>query len=212
MRRVVQGRSGLALAFTLGLVIAVAGTATAAKLITGKQIKDGSISAKDLSKVLRAQIAKPGSPGPAGTQGTQGAKGDPGAPGAVGPQGPGARDFLKTAAKNTTPVELAKLDNGLTVVGECLSASVSITVETTTATQTFEGSGLVGRLSATNETTPFVGTGASVGPGVNSSGSVTIDMIGRDKALNGKFAHIVAGGIFDNAAGCRFWGTITPTT
>ena len=37
-------RRRLILAFVLGLVIATAGTATAAKLITGKQIKDGTIT------------------------------------------------------------------------------------------------------------------------------------------------------------------------
>jgi len=65
----------MTLAFLLGLVIATAGTATAAKLITGKQIKDGSVAARDLSKGVRAQIAKAGKPGPAGVRGP---KGDPG--------------------------------------------------------------------------------------------------------------------------------------
>lgn len=65
----------MALAFLLGLAVASAGTATAAKLITGKQIKDGSITSRDLSKGVRAQIAKAGKPGPAGPRGP---KGDPG--------------------------------------------------------------------------------------------------------------------------------------
>ena len=84
MRRVFEGRCGMALAFVLGLVIATAGTATAARLITGKQIRDGSISAKDLSRAVRAQLRKAGVrglqgiPGTPGTQGSQGTKGDQG--------------------------------------------------------------------------------------------------------------------------------------
>lgn len=66
-----------AAAFIAGLLIATAGTATAARLITGKQIKDGSISANDLSKAVRAQLAKAGTPGPTGPKGDTGAKGDP---------------------------------------------------------------------------------------------------------------------------------------
>lgn len=87
MRRVVRGRAGTVLAFVLGLVIATAGTATAAKLITGKQIKDGSISAKDLSKTVQKQLSKTGAAGtagPQGPQGPQGPKGEPGTPGANG--------------------------------------------------------------------------------------------------------------------------------
>jgi len=58
MRRVVQGRAGMVLAFMLGLVIATAGTATAARLITGKQLKDGSVSTRDPPKGVRTLLAK----------------------------------------------------------------------------------------------------------------------------------------------------------
>ncbi len=80
MRQVFQGRAGTVLAFVIGLVIATAGTATAAKLITGKQIKDGTISNKDLSKAVRAQLRKAGVAGPAGVQGPKGEQGPPGQP------------------------------------------------------------------------------------------------------------------------------------
>ncbi len=92
MRRFLQGRAGVGVAFILGLLVATAGTATAAKLITGKQIKDGSIGAKDLNKAVRARLAKVGAAGPRGAKGdpgSQGAKGDPGSQGAKGD--PGAR-------------------------------------------------------------------------------------------------------------------------
>jgi hypothetical protein len=65
-------------AFIAGMVIASAGTATAAKLITSNDIKDGTIKAKDLSPALRARL---GVPGPAGAQGP---KGDPGPKGDSG--------------------------------------------------------------------------------------------------------------------------------
>ena len=63
-------RRKVVLAFVLGLIIATAGTATAAKLITGKQIKDGTITMKDLSKSVRAKVNKAGKRGPTGPTGT----------------------------------------------------------------------------------------------------------------------------------------------
>lgn len=68
------------------LVVALVGAtgAVAADLITGKDIKNGSIAAKDLKKKLRKKINKAGS---AGTQGQQGQPGQPGANGAAGADG-----------------------------------------------------------------------------------------------------------------------------
>lgn len=77
----------LILAFTLGLIVATAGTATAAKLITGNQIKDGTITAKDLSKSLRQKISKTGKPGATGPAGATGVAGMTGPAGATGPTG-----------------------------------------------------------------------------------------------------------------------------
>jgi Collagen triple helix repeat (20 copies) len=92
----------------IALFIATAGGATAAgTLITGAQIKNGSISLVDLSanakKALNGQrgaagLAGPQGPdgpgGPAGTAGEtgpQGLKGPMGAQGAAGPPGPGTK-------------------------------------------------------------------------------------------------------------------------
>jgi hypothetical protein len=72
MRGVVRGRAGMAVAFLLGLMIATAGTATAARLITGKQIKDGSVASRDLTKGVRKQIARTAVAGPRGPQGIPG--------------------------------------------------------------------------------------------------------------------------------------------
>ena len=87
MRKVFHGRAGIALAFILGLLIATAATAGAASLITGKQIKDGSISSKDLSKAVRAQLNKAAVPGPSGAPGAAGRDGAPGAAGKNGADG-----------------------------------------------------------------------------------------------------------------------------
>ena len=85
-------------AFIAGMVIASAGTATAAKLITSKDIKDGTIKAKDLSPALRARL---GVPGPAGAQGP---KGDPGPKGDQGAAGISLFTFADTSS--TPPIDL----------------------------------------------------------------------------------------------------------
>jgi hypothetical protein len=83
MRRI-RNMTVVLLAFALGIAVGGAGTATAARLITGKEIKNGSITAKDLSKGLRARLGAPGTPGPAGERGPTG---DPGPKGDQGPAG-----------------------------------------------------------------------------------------------------------------------------
>lgn len=66
----------------LALAVAAAGTATAASLLTGANIKDGSITGKDIKdKSITAQDVK-------GVAGPQGPRGLAGAPGAAGPAGP----------------------------------------------------------------------------------------------------------------------------
>ena len=60
------------MALIAGLAIGGAATAGAASLITGRQIKDGSIAARDLTAGLNARIARAGTPGPAGAQGPAG--------------------------------------------------------------------------------------------------------------------------------------------
>lgn len=68
----------LLVSFVLCIAVAAAGGATASKLITSKQIKNGTIGMKDLSKDVRKRIAKTGSPGAAGAQGAQGPAGPKG--------------------------------------------------------------------------------------------------------------------------------------
>lgn len=95
------GKKGvLAAAVAASLIVAVAATsATARSLITGLQIKngsitsvdlaDGTIKSRDLAPSLRhAKTVVPGPQGEAGPQGPQGPNGDTGAQGATGQQGP----------------------------------------------------------------------------------------------------------------------------
>jgi hypothetical protein len=69
------------------VLLASAGSATAARLITGKQIKNGSISSADVrnGSLVRGDF-KPGQV-PAGPRGTQGPQGPPGPRGATGARG-----------------------------------------------------------------------------------------------------------------------------
>ena len=76
----------LALFIALGGPAAASDTARSAfTQITGKQIKDGSVGTKDLSKAARKSLkGQQGIPGPVGSPGATGAQGPQGAP---GPQG-----------------------------------------------------------------------------------------------------------------------------
>ncbi|MTD44098.1 hypothetical protein GKE82_07215 [Conexibacter sp. W3-3-2] len=83
----------LVVALVMSLVLGA--TAVAAKLITGKDIKNGSIGLVDLSasakKGLAGEDGRDGATGAQGAKGDQGATGDQGAvgpAGAAGPQGP----------------------------------------------------------------------------------------------------------------------------
>jgi hypothetical protein len=213
MRRVLQGRAGLASAFLLGLLIATAATAGAASLITGKQIKNGTITKKDLSKAVRARLSKPGVPGPRGETGPKGDQGPNGPKGDTGPQGPGATSFATTVATGGGEVLLATLDNGLNITGTCSIAFVALNVGTVSGASTFEGSGLIGQnAGVTDSTAPAAANGDTTGVGFNAGPNYGhLDVVGRDKALGGKLAHISAGGLWSNTS-CRFWGAITPTT
>lgn len=88
----------------MALAIGVSGTAGAAKLLTGKNIKDGSIELKDLSKKARKQLkgktgarGPAGAPGAAGSAGTTGTTGAPGAQGLQGLQGAAGKDGINGA-------------------------------------------------------------------------------------------------------------------
>jgi hypothetical protein len=72
----------------IALFISLGGSSFAAvKLTTGANIKDGSISQKDLDKALLAKLALRGQPGPQGAQGIRGLTGAMGETGAQGVRG-----------------------------------------------------------------------------------------------------------------------------
>ncbi|MBK6763355.1 MAG: hypothetical protein IPG68_08805 [Micrococcales bacterium] len=81
MRRTLKAKRGVVIAFLLGLALATATTATAATMITSKQIKNGTITMKDLSSAVRAKINAPGPAGPARADDTLGQPGPAGIPG-----------------------------------------------------------------------------------------------------------------------------------
>jgi hypothetical protein len=92
--------SGAMMVGLIALVMAMSGSAVAASLITSKQIKDGTIQTRDLSKKAIRALAKSttatpgpqGPVGPAGPAGSAGPKGDAGATGGTGAKGdPGGR-------------------------------------------------------------------------------------------------------------------------
>jgi hypothetical protein len=91
-------------AVVAGVALAVGGVATAgaAKLLTGKDIKNGSIEPVDLSAKAKASLAA--KPGRAGVAGPVGAAGPDGAAGAAGQSGAnglnGAGATMPTMAAN----------------------------------------------------------------------------------------------------------------
>ena len=74
-------RTRMIVAAVVAALIAGASVAVAAKLITGKDIKNGSIAQKDLKKKVRDKLNRSGQQGPQGLVGPQGAAGPPGPPG-----------------------------------------------------------------------------------------------------------------------------------
>lgn len=97
-----KGATLVAVVAGLLLTAALGGSAGAAALLTGKQIKDGSIGGRDITnsslsgKDVRDGSLSPtdfsgsvqGPAGPAGPAGPQGPKGGTGPAGPIGPQGP----------------------------------------------------------------------------------------------------------------------------
>jgi hypothetical protein len=101
MMRLFPSRT-VVVAVVVSLLVGGIGSATAARLITGDQIKNGSIHFGDLSskarKKLRGKKGRAGSRGARGTQGAQGAKGNTGSTGAAG----AAVAYARVLANGTT--------------------------------------------------------------------------------------------------------------
>ncbi|WP_167288742.1 hypothetical protein [Nocardioides seonyuensis] len=126
----------------LALVIALSSAATAALVVTGKQIKDGtvtgkdvanrSLGAKDLSPAARSSLqGPPGTAGPAGPTGPPGAPGAAGPAGPAGPIGPAGKDGAPSApglSGYTNVVASADLLPGVSqgLTAECPDGSVAL--------------------------------------------------------------------------------------
>jgi len=93
------GAAGLVVAI-LALVVALAGTAVAAKSVFTKKQEKQIIK---IAKQYAGKNGKDGATGPAGSQGPAGAKGDTGAPGPEGPQGEPGENGSPWTAGGTLP-------------------------------------------------------------------------------------------------------------
>lgn len=138
MKRIWSGVSKGGHTLVIALVVALVCSATgavAAQLITGKDIQNGSVKAKDLSKKVRSKLNQAGTagtagaPGQTGPQGTAGADGAPGADGddgapgadgdngddgATGPQGPAGQNGENADGSTTLDVNQSG-DGGFTI-------------------------------------------------------------------------------------------------
>jgi hypothetical protein len=102
----------------LAFGLVAAGTAGAAKMITGKSVKNGSLTRADIKKgslsadrlSASARASLRGQTGPQGPQGAQGVPGAPGAKGDAGAQGPaGTADrFALVGASGAVQQDLSK--------------------------------------------------------------------------------------------------------
>jgi hypothetical protein len=117
MRHVPRPAPAILVAAAL-VLSAGAGGAVAGDLITGKDIKDGTVASADVKNeslrlrdlALRAQEALEGPTGPPGPQGVPGPQGPAGIPGPVGPPGPaapGATYFARVGDDGTSAALVA---------------------------------------------------------------------------------------------------------
>jgi hypothetical protein len=118
-------------------MLVTATSATAAFIVTSKNIKNGTIQTVDISakakRALRGNRGPrglPGTQGARGAQGLQGAQGSPGAPGAQGPPGSGDLAWAQVNPNGGSPL-LVKSSNFVSVSSPstgfyCLQASVGV--------------------------------------------------------------------------------------
>jgi hypothetical protein len=204
----------------VAVVLSVTGTAVAAKLITGKQIKDGSISSKDLSKAVRDQLSKaasPGAPGVKGERGDAGAKGEQGAPGAQGPGAVRLQGFLPrpSSIDPSSTIPLGKVKS-LTVSLRCYYNSAGGTTYlrlTSDAQAQFIGTaGFTGAPAAVQQIALAPGTPVDIsyyswaGGADGSSGSFV-----HGTYVAGTEVLVLDGYITGKADGCDASGALTPT-
>jgi hypothetical protein len=146
MRRIVKSRPSPALVVALvAVLVAFSGSATAALVMTGKNIKDGTITAKDVkNRTLgtdklsnNAVSALKGQAGPAGQQGPTGQQGPAGPHGPAGPLGPKGDPGAQGPTGDPGPRGPSGVVNGVSAIGggpnpsattQFFAAPVSVTV------------------------------------------------------------------------------------
>jgi hypothetical protein len=154
----------------------------------------------------------PGARGVRGFQGFRGIAGSPGAPGAAGakgeqgPTGPGASTFTTTLAKESEPLTLVTLANGVTVKGQCGASAVVLEIETTSHASNLQASGTKSVDGAT--VVPLAVEGAAAVPPVSGPSEANVDVLARDSTV-GRFARIDVHGSLGSP--CTFWGMIIPS-
>lgn len=180
-----MNRSVWTTAVVAAAVIALMGvvTAGAADLITGKDIKDRSLQAKDLSKKAkkklrgkrgkRGRVGAPGVIGPIGPQGAQGPQGEPGTPGtdgAPGATGPAGTSMLTGVALPTS------LNPGSDAYAPPMGGNTAPagTPEANVQTVSPQGAALTARDLTASST---------AAPGGTGSWTVTLRVNGADTAL-----------------------------
>jgi hypothetical protein len=112
MRKPVVTHAAVAIA---ALVVGVAATAGAAKLITSGDIKNGTVKLKDLSK--SAQSALKGQAGPVGPQGATGPQGPQGTGGSAGADGTNGTPGAAGVAGPSIYAASMSADNGWSTPG-----------------------------------------------------------------------------------------------
>ncbi len=108
---------GKALAFVMLLALVGAGSATAAKMITGKEIANGTVTGADVMKgtlkakhlTAGAQESLKGATGPAGPAGPAGPGGPQGAPGPAGSDG-GPNRYAEVSAGGLLQEDVRNID------------------------------------------------------------------------------------------------------
>lgn len=145
-----------------------------------------------------------GATGPAGTPGAAGVAGLTGGP---GPQGPGATSLSGEAASGAEAT-LARLTNGLEVVGVCSPAFVRVEVVTSNeATTTIQAFGTNLQEEALHPLSVDEGTA-----GVLSTGKefAALDVTARGSSA-ARFGHVYVNGRW-GASSCTFWGMAVPAS
>lgn len=183
MRSILKGlRPSPALIVALvALVMALGGTAVAGSLITGKDIKDGSIQLRDLAASIRAgfgNVKSSSSQGPAGPVGPAGPRG---ATGERGPAGPAGKDGLNGKdGKDGAPGAPGKdgfscKNSDGTIKDECRGGTSS-----TTPSESL----LTARVDSDGSLQNGVGIGTVVHKGPGSYQIVTASVHDLDKCTN----------------------------